>query len=175
MCIRDSGRFIQVAKELASEISLDQYGVFYDSELTRMADVHFFLLVMATIEREGYFPRDKEVEVCVAEFNEEYENSHKVKSVVLKAMSHVQDFKLELDSIWFRKSCFFTMVVELCFASEVPSDIVERLVNFDTEVLQSKDKKDTDFGMYYHAMYSGTNDRKTRVIRSDLFKKYILA
>ena len=36
------GKFIQVAKELSSEIELGEFGVFHDSEFTRMADVHFF-------------------------------------------------------------------------------------------------------------------------------------
>ncbi len=168
------GQFIQVAKQLANEVSLEKFEVFYDSELTRMADVHFFLLVMSTLERQGYFPRDNEIEKCVAEFNEEYANAHKVKSMILKAISYIQNFDLELDSIWFRKSCFFTMVVELCWADKIPENIVDRLNDFDTRVLQSKHAKDTDYGKFYHAMYSGTNDRKTRIVRSESFRKHIL-
>lgn len=168
------GQFIQVGKELANEVSLEEFGVFYDSELTRMADVHFFLLVMSTIERQGYFPRDNEVEKCVAEFNEDYANAHKVKSMILKAISHIQNFGLQLDSMWFRKSCFFTMVVELCWADNLPGNIVDRLNEFDARVLQSKNEKGTDYGLFYHAMYSGTNDRKSRIIRSNSFRKYIL-
>ncbi|BCV53453.1 DUF262 domain-containing protein [Shewanella algae] len=169
------GQFIKVAKELADEITLQDFGVFYESELTRMADVHFFLSVMSTIERDGYFPRDNEVEKCVAEFNEDYPNSHSTKSKILKAFSVIQNLGLELDSIWFRKSCFFTMVVELCWADKIPKDLLARLDNFDTKVLASKNQQDTDTGKFYHAMYSGTNDRKSRIIRSDNFRKYILS
>lgn len=169
------GQFIKVAKELADEVTLEEFGVFYESELTRMADVHFFLLVMSTIERDGYFPRDNEVEKCVAEFNEEYPKSHSTKSKILKAFSVIQNLGLELDSIWFRKSCFFTMVVELCWVDNVPEDLLARLNDFDVQVLASKNQKNTDAGKFYHAMYSGTNDRKSRVIRSENFRKYILA
>jgi hypothetical protein len=169
------GQFIKVAKELSGEVSLEDFGVFYESELTRMADVHFFLQVMSTLERDGYFPRDNEVEKCVAEYNEEYPNSHSTKSKILKAFSIIKKFELELDSIWFRKSCFFTLVVELCWADEVPEDIVARLNDFDVQVLNSKNEKDTDYGKFYHAMYSGTNDRKSRIIRSEKFREYILA
>lgn len=169
------GRFIQIAKELSSEISLSEFNVFYENEITRMADVHFYLLVMSTLERGGYFPRDNEVERCVAEFNEDYESAYKTKAMILKAISFVQGFNLDVDSIWFRKSCFFTMVVELCWACSVPENITERLNGFDNLVLQSKHEKNTDYGKFYHAMYSGTNDRKNRVIRSENFKKYILS
>ncbi|EKS6735585.1 DUF262 domain-containing protein [Enterobacter asburiae] len=168
------GHFIRTAKELAEQIDLTQFGVYYESEMTRMADVNLFLLVMSTIERGGYFPRDNELEKCVAEFNEDYPNAYKTKSLILKAMSEIKSFKLEDDSIWFRKSCFFTMIVELCWAEKLPSDIVSKLNAFDQEVLKSKHDKTNEFGLFYHSMYSGTNDRKARVIRSELFRKYIL-
>lgn len=169
------GKFIQVAKELADEVALDEFGVFHESEFTRMADVHFFLQIMSTLVRGGYFPRDNEVEKCVAEFNEEFPKAHKVKSLILKSISIIQSLGLELDSIWFRKSCFFTLVVELCNAEVLPDDFVSRLNEFDEAVLASKNMKETDHGLFYHSMYSGTNDRKARINRSDLFRKYMLA
>ncbi|ELV7529268.1 DUF262 domain-containing protein [Edwardsiella ictaluri] len=168
------GHFISTAKELAAQIDLKQFDVFYESEMTRMADVNLFLLVMSTIERDGYFPRDNELEKCVAEFNDEYPNAYKTKSLILKAMSIIKSLGLANDSIWFRKSCFFTMIVELCWATNVPEDLVIRLNDFDQDVLANKNNKDSDYGMFYHCMYSGTNDRKARVIRSEIFKKYIL-
>lgn len=168
------GKFIQVAKELAEEVALEEFGVFHESEFTRMADVHFFLQVMSTLVRGGYFPRDNEVEKCVAEFNEDFPESHRVKSQILKAISIIQGLKLELDSIWFRKSCFFTLVVELCWTDDVPADFFSRLNDFDDAVLRSKNMKETDHGLFYHSMYSGTNDRKARVNRSELFNKYML-
>jgi heterodisulfide reductase subunit C len=129
---------------------------------------------MSTIERGGYFPRDNELEKCVAEFNEEYPNAYKTKSLILRAISNIKDFNLENDSMWFRKSCFFTMIVELCWAERLPEDIIKRLNDFDDHVLRSKQDKNNDYGMFYHAMYSGTNDRKARVIRSEMFRKYII-
>lgn len=169
------GKFIQVAKELANEVELDAFGVFHESEFTRMADVHFFLQVMSTLVRGGYYPRDTEVEKCVAEFNDEFPDSHKIKSQILKSISVIQKLGLNVDSIWFRKSCFFTLVVELCLVERTPNDLVERLNTFDEKVLTSKNLKETDHGLFYHSMYSGTNDRKARVNRANLFRKYMLA
>jgi hypothetical protein len=169
------GHFIRTAKELAEQIDLTQFGVYYESEMSRMADVNLFLLVMSTIERDGYFPRDNELEKCVAEFNEEYPNAYKMKSLILKVMSEIKGFNLEADSVWFRKSCFFTMIVELCWAKKLPSDIVKRLNSLDNLIMGSKQDLNSDTGKFYRAMYSGTNDRKSRVIRSEVFRKYILS
>ncbi|WP_313228380.1 DUF262 domain-containing protein [Leclercia sp.] len=168
------GHFIRTAKELAEQIDLTQFGVYYESEMSRMADVNLFLLVMSTIERDGYFPRDNELEKCVAEFNEEYPNAYKMKSLILKVMSEIKGFNLEADSIWFRKSCFFTLIVELCWAKKLPSDIAKRLNMLDDLIMASKQDINSDTGKFYRAMYSGTNDRKSRIIRSEVFRKYIL-
>lgn len=168
------GKFIQAAKELSDEIELGEFGVFHDSEFTRMADVHFFLQVMSTLERGGYYQLDGELEKCVAEFNEEYPNYHKTKDLILSAISEVKNLDLGLDSIWFRKSNFFTLIVEICTSQKLPNSFKDNLVSFENSVLEYKHTKDNDFGVYYGYMYAGTNNRKARVTRSDFFKKYIL-
>ena len=57
------GEFIKAAKVVLDNIQLEQYGVLKDSEFTRMADLHFILLVMSTIENgTGYFALDREME-----------------------------------------------------------------------------------------------------------------
>lgn len=169
------GKFIQAAKELSEEIELEEFGVFHDSEFTRMADVHFFLQVMSTLERGGYYNLDNELEKCVAEFNEEYSNHLKVKSRILNAISIVKDLNFELDSIWFRKSNFFTLIVELCNVDETPNDLKDKLEKFERNIMQNKHTKDNDFGVYYGYMYAGTNNRKSRVTRSEIFKAEIMS
>ncbi len=168
------GEFIQLAKALSNEVVLEDFGVFHESEFTRMADVHFFLQVMSTIERGGYFHRDNEVEKCIAEFNDEYSNAHKTKSLILNAISVIQDLDFELDSIWFRKSNFFTLVVEICMADSIPQGFHEQLEEFEENIMSNRNNKNNDYGVYYGYMYAGTNNRKSRVTRSELFRQYTL-
>ena len=66
------GGFIQAAKETLERVSLEKYGVFRELEFSRMADLHFILLVMATLENGGYFAQDREVEPNIKKFNEEF-------------------------------------------------------------------------------------------------------
>lgn len=49
------GQFIQAGKFILNNVSLEEYGVLRESEFTRMADLHFILLIMSTIENGGYF------------------------------------------------------------------------------------------------------------------------
>lgn len=168
------GIFIQTAKSIASDVKLEDYGIFHESEFTRMADLHFVLQVMSTLERGGYYHRDNEIEKCIAEFNEEYKNSNKIKSTILKSFDIIENLSLSLDSIWFRKSNFFTLVIELAKADKMPSNLKERLECLENYVMRDKHKPETEFGRYFSYMYQGTNNRKARIIRAETFIKHVL-
>jgi hypothetical protein len=168
------GHFITTAKGILNNVDLSPFGVFKESEFTRMADLHFILLVMTTIENEGYFTYDKEVENYIAKYNDEYKNSSHIKALLIKTFAIIKDLGLEYDSIWFRKSNFYTLVVELANKNNVvPDDITERLNRLDKNIRENKNKEN-EFGEYYKYMYSGTHNRISRVKRAITFNKYIL-
>jgi hypothetical protein len=171
-----NGCFIKTAKEILEGISLRDYGVFYESEFTRMADLHFVLLVMSTLENKGYFPRDNEIETYIAANNDAYPNKEHMKVKLIKTFAAIKDLKLSLDSIWFRKSNFFTFVIELAnHLDEIPEDIVSRLMDLEAKILKNKNNTDTQFGVYYSYMYSATNNRKARVVRGEIFNRYVFS
>lgn len=80
---------------------------------------------------------------------------------------------LPLDSIWFRKSNFFTLVTEVAFAEIIPDNFKEKLQAFENKILENKNDKTNDYGVYYGCMYAGTNSRKSRVTRAEFLKKYV--
>jgi hypothetical protein len=165
------GEFIQCAKAILADVPLQYFGVFYESEFTRMADLHFVLLVMATLENGGYFPEDKLVEKNIVAFNEEYPRKVEMKRDLIRVFSVIENLKLMSDSIWLRKSNFFTLVTELTFHIEkIPEDLPQRLETLELKIMENRNDSDTSFGKYYSYMYSGTNQRKARVTRAALFK-----
>ena len=168
------GKFIKIAKELSSEIDLQKYGVFYESEFTRMADTYFFLLVMSTLEHGGYYTGNKELENYTSKFNEEYANSKSIKAQILNSFTRLDKLELALDSIWFRKSNFFTIIIELAKLTIVPQNLKTKLNTFENSILNNKTNSDSDYGVFYGAMYSGTNSRKSRVTRSELLIKHVI-
>ena len=169
------GHFIQAAKTILDNISLEQYGVFRESEFTRMADLHFTLLVMATLENGGYFPQDREVEPKVSEYNDEYPNKDYMIAQLIKTFAKIRDLDLPIDSMWFRKSNFFTLVVEMTKADEkTPINFKDRLLKLEESVLENKMNTDSPFYEYYSYMYQATHGRKARVVRAEYFEKYCL-
>lgn len=173
-----NGEFISCAKDILEIINKAEHKVpiFSESELTRMADLHFILLVMSTLEEGGYFTQDTKVENYIAEFNDEYPNSDVNKDLVSSTIINILDSKLPLDSIWVRKSNFFTLVTELCFAKTKIEDKIDKLTTAEENILANKneDKVENKYAKYYASMYAGTNSRTSRVRRSEFIRTDIL-
>jgi len=171
------GEFISTAKEILEGIDTQHIPIFSDSEMSRMSDLHFILLAMATLENDGYFSLDKEIEKYIASYNDEYPSKEKIKPVIVDALNIIKDLDLDPDSIWYRKSNFFTLLIELCTTSVINLDSIrQKLTEFEEKILANKytPKGENDFSTYYSYMYTGTNQRQARVVRSELFRKYIL-
>jgi Protein of unknown function DUF262 len=169
------GHFIQAAKYILDSISLEQYGVLRESEFTRMADLHFMLLVMATLEGGGYFAQDREVEVMVSGLNDEYPNKDHMIALLIKTFAIIRDLKLPVDSMWFRKSNFFTLVVEIAkHIDKLPSDFRNRLLTLENNVMENKMNADSEFYRFYSYMYQATHGRTARVTRGEFIEKFCL-
>ena len=169
------GYFIQAAKYVLDNIALEQYGVFRESEFTRMADLHFILLVMATIENGGYFAQDREVEPKVSGFNDEYPSKDHMIAVLIKTFAIIRDLELPFDSMWFRKSNFFTLVVEIAtHLDKLPTDLKISLITLEDQVMKNRANTESVFHNYYSYMYQATHGRTARVVRAQFFEKYCL-
>jgi hypothetical protein len=163
------GKFIQAAKTILDNVELEQYGVFRESEFTRMADLHFILLVMSTIENGGYFAQDREIEPNIIKYNDDYPNKDYMIALMLKTFAIINDLNLQNDSIWFRKSNFFTLVVEIAMNENNLSDIHtfhEKLVSLESNILKNKNNSQSPYSNYYSYMYQATHGRTARITRS---------
>lgn len=169
------GEFIGTAKRILDDLDEDAFPIFSDNELNRMSDLNYILMIMATLEECGYFAGKKKIEEYIVNYDEAYPNSENMRGLMLNIFNKIKGFSLSDDSMWYRKSNFFTLFVELAKAgSEVPADIKARLESLENNVLANKGMEETDFGKYYSAMYTGTNSRAARIMRADLFRKYCL-
>ena len=173
-----NGEFISTAKEIL--IILEEqnfkFEILSESEINRMADLHFILLIMSTLEEDGYFSGNNEIEKYIALFNDEYLNSEYTKNRISSKLLEISNSNLEMDTIWFRKSNFFTLLIESLKNDFVINDKIQLLNKFSEEVIENKnqDVENNDYSKYYSSMYTGTNSRQARVTRSELFNKYIV-
>ena len=173
------GEFINTAKEILESIDLSGLPTFSDSEILRMADLYFILLLISTIENNGYFNRDSKIESYIIENNDSFENSKTVSERLISIIELIISLDLESDTIWYRKSNLFSFIVELYnLENEIDKKTLrERLIEFENNILENKraDRDENDFSRYYSYMYTGTNDRQARVVRAELIQQYILS
>lgn len=176
------GEFISTAKEIVEKNKfLNQLEVFTETEFTRMRDIEFVLLIMATIEERGYFSRGSEIETYVQKYDPEYPNKDILISNFDTVLGLVVKCELSPDSIWFRKSSFFTLIVELIKYIErngfVPSysSLSKMLKEFEKQLYnnRNKDINKNEFAEYYYYTFQGTTGRKGRNVRADLLSKYL--
>lgn len=171
------GKFINCAKDILKEIETSHLPIFSESEITRMADLHFILLLLTTVYYDGYFSLDSEIENYVIRYNDEFPDYETIKAKFIENFNLIKNLNLNDDSIWYRKSNFFTMFVELQKVNvSKPENLKDNLEQFENNVMNNRGKaKDSnEFSLYYSCMYTGTNNRTSRVVRGDLFKKYCL-
>ena len=168
------GEFISTAKDILTLFDRDSLPVFSDNDISRMEDLNFMLQIMATYEEGGYFGGNTRTENFILMYNDEYSNKDVVKERFVQIINNIIDLRISADSMWFRKSNFFTMYVELLKAERIPEDLKTRLDNFEGEVMRNKGNDSSEYGKYYAVMYTGTNSRAARLERGQLFRKGII-
>jgi len=123
--------------------------------------------------RVDIFFQDTEVEPMIEKYNGEYKRSDITITRITGALQKISDLNLPADSMWFRKSNFFTLVSELVLSETVlRDDLSTKLLQLEDLVMKNKNTSNNEYGVYYSYMYQGTNNRKARVTRSSLFRKF---
>lgn len=175
------GKFISTAKEILQNINTKNLPFLTESKITRMEDLYFVLSLMSTIENDGYFSLDTEIERYIVKYNDNYEQGKEITDIFISNFKLIEELELSIDSIWFRASNFFTLFVELFNHiyrkgnAVNPAELKSRLSQLEENVLKYKGfgKEENDFSKYYAYMYTGTNNRNARVIRADILIKYV--
>jgi hypothetical protein len=180
------GEFIRAAKEILQSSDLSTEGnvfdsVFSEDEISRMKDLEYILLMMATVEEGGYFAGDKEVEEYVKRYDDEYPNKEDIVDSFRKVLNLLAACNLPADAIWKKRSSFFTLVVELMKFKQkhnnLPNEKALRstLTSLENELDHNKreDVKTNEYAQYYYYTHQGTTSRKGRHIRGALLQKFI--
>lgn len=168
------GEFITTAKEILDHFDVNALPVFSETDITRMVDLNFILLLMATYEEGGYFGGNNQTENYIINYNDEYDNKDAIKEKFCRVLQSIVDLNLPDDSMWFRKSNFFTLFNEIVRLDTIPDNLRDRLITFENNVMQNKRNEDSNYGKYYSVMYTGTNSRTARIERGQLFRRGVI-
>lgn len=175
------GDYINTAKEISANSNLSKLEIFSENQYARMEDLEFILLVMTTLEVGGYFSRIKEIETYIKQYDNDYPNKDSIKEDIISVLNLLLDMNLNLDSIWLRKSSFFTLIVELIkFNREkkyLPDQgrLSDTLIQLEEDIISNKNREieTNKFAKFYNYIYQGTANRKARIVRGELLEEYL--
>lgn len=176
------GAFITSAKNILEELKNKSIRLPFLSEtqISRMDDLYYILLILSTIEEGGYFASESAIEKTIKEYNQEYPDSEKTEKQVIDTFILINSLNLNIDSLWMKKSSFFTMFIELYNVyskiSKSKTTLKKLLLDFEEKISKHKneDKSKNRYAEFYSYIYTGTNSRKARIARSELFKAEII-
>lgn len=173
------GEFINTAHELMEENNIKDLPFLSETSISRMEDLNYILLLMATIINNGYFALSTKIEDYIYDYNNNFNDKDKIKTNFVKTLDIINKLDLENDSIWYRKSNYFTLFIEINKVLDQINDknmvkIEKNIKELEKKIVNSKDaENDNEFKEYYNMMYSGTNSRKARVIRGKLVEEFL--
>ncbi len=170
---RFDGKFKQTAEQIASNKFFNRHEFFAKNEVRRMEDTRFVLIYMTTV-MSTYFNLDGEVENFLEEYNENFQEAHKIGNDTEKVFGFVEDCGFDSSSrIWKNRADMFTLLVESYRA------IVTHNRSLDHKKIGAKlrefyglvDETDIDSethpeaAAYRRATIQGTNNRTSRITR----------
>ncbi|RGD75844.1 DUF262 domain-containing protein [Anaerofustis stercorihominis] len=175
------GEFITTGKEIIKTKLLEKLDVLSDSEISRMKDLEFIIILMTTIEIGGYFNSNREIESYIKKFEDEYPNKDKIKKCFISVLTFINNLNLPIDSLWYRKSSIFTLISEIMFQIYrhdkcLPDTniICDILITLEKKILQSKSNGTMDkYYEFYNYIYQGTSSRKGRNVRGEILREEI--
>lgn len=175
------GDFIETAKTVMANSRFSELEILSESEYTRMRDWEYILIVMATLEEGGYFNSTKEMEKYIVKYDESYPHKTQMENEITDAINLILNSRIKDDSLWYRKSTTFTLLVELIkFKRQngfLPTarQLKIQLEKLENDILSNKSDASTknEYAEFYKYIYSGTASRTARIIRGELLSKYL--
>jgi len=165
------GKYISTAQEIQNSDAFTNLEMFSQNQYARMKDTEYILLIMSTLEEGGYFTGNSEIERYIKLYNDEYPNAESIKDEIVNTCQKLLDLGLEPDSIWWRKTSFFTLMVELIklyregLEIENLKKVLEDLEN-NVIANKSSDPETNSYAKFYKFVFQGTSGRAGRIARA---------
>ncbi len=183
---RFNGEFKTFAQYVAQ---LDFFGdrhVFSATEIRRMRDVSFALVLIITI-MSGYFNREDELETYLETYNDDFPQQEQLKREISRTLDFVDACGFDSRSRAWKLSDLLTLLVEVYRAiirdgtQLEPSTVSRDLNNFYARVdewvkgpTQLPMPDTVTIAEYARAASQATNDRGSRIKRGDIIRNILL-
>ncbi|WP_421670228.1 GmrSD restriction endonuclease domain-containing protein [Rahnella sp. EDr1-12] len=180
---RYDGEFKKFSEKLSEHKFFYDYRIFTSSDIKRMNDVRYCLGLVTTI-MSTYFNRDKEIEVYLEKYNEEFDAKDLLNTNVTMVLSFIDSMNFTASSRAMKKADFYTLFVEvhrLMIYEGVDLDNSKCRNSLDAfyekvEEVSSNTYKGTEDEpqVYYKAALQASNDRSNRISRGRIIHSVLI-
>ena len=172
---RFDGEFKQTAEEIAANEFFSSHRFFNVSQIRRMDDTRFVLAYMTTV-LSTYFNLDNEMEAFLEKYNEEFSQSHEIKTTSEKVFDFIESCGFPSSSRVWSQANLFTLLVETYRAIAIeglelnPIDLGPKLETFYQQVssVDPNVEKNRELVAYQQATIQNTNGRANRLRRGGM-------
>ena len=174
-----AGELMRLASNLSTHEFFETHRIFRPSDIKRMGDVRFMLLIVITMIG-GYFNRDDVLERYLIDYNELFPERDVINDRLEECFDYIDECGfLPKSRIWKRSDIFTALVqidMALCAKSAPdPLDAVQRLGEFFEQVDgEEQPARSEATAIYGKASLQASNDRINRVRRGVIFEAVML-
>jgi len=177
---RFEGEFKVFGEFFAQRPFFESHRVFSASEIRRMQDARFALILAATA-LSTYFNRDDDLEEYLRRYNDEFPMRADLERELDSVLEFIDQMSFPPTSRTWKKADLFTAVIELHSAmfkrqrTLIPAAVAEALTGFYSRVdnMDFRGDPESDASRYYKASLQATNDRSSRVTRGGIIRALI--
>ncbi|QIF03122.1 DUF262 domain-containing protein [Roseimicrobium sp. ORNL1] len=178
---RFAGEFKKMGDKVASKDFFERHNFFSQSDVKRMQDLRYALVLMSTM-MSGYFNDSSKIEEFLATYNDTFEEGREIEKRIDSAFEFIDSCNFEPSCRVWNKADLFTLCVELDrkYFSEnlVPKKtaISRRLKTFYSTMNGDEiddASLDVESAKYYKAAIQGSNSRSRRIARGEVIEDLI--
>ena len=180
---RFNGEFKGLGEKASDLPFFEEHKVFTSTDIKRMNDVKYCLGVFIAM-LSAYTNRDKELEVYLERYNEEFPEQDALFSEFQSVLAFIDKLNFDNASRAYKKADFYTLLIELHRLLHKESRKIEvsdtraKLDSFYEQVERASIggvAEDSDYMKYYKAALQASNDRSSRIVRGSLINKAIIS
>lgn len=155
--------------------------IFNDNDKSRMFDVQYFMLIVATLLEGDYFGRSLKINEYVEKYNNNFPIYEIPLNCIKNSISIINELKFSKNSYWHNKANLFTLIIEL---AKVNVDDLE-MQKLEQNLLELETKSDLYFSddesinitedqkKYFEVARQGSHEKSARIHRGNVIRKII--
>lgn len=175
-----AGALMQFASGLSDHDFFDDNKVFRATDIKRMGDVRFVLLLTITM-LDGYFNRDDAFEKYLSDYNEDFPMREEIAGRIIRVMDFITECGfLRTSRIWKRSDLFTAMTsIDNLLQNGMtptPSEALDRMEAFYRQVdEEGMNSRNPAVAMYSKVSLQASNDRINRIRRGVIMDAVLIA